>query len=438
MKNLKLVISAMFLLLSIGLHAQKECTCDDLLASMTFGPIEEFNDECCVIRIDVLEVTCVFDYVLTYNGITFYHTFDPDGSVTGFIPTSCFGESGYYSMSINGELCTERTFGCTPCELGGCGLSLSLEDECTIKACANGKCAAPNTFTMTRPDGSTVGWSIGPGLKPCRKIEVDQNGEYCVTLTDAEGCEFTECIEVTDCKDCNCSITTLTESSCHIRACVSDFMTDCEGPLTYQWSTPSGLSPPGQITNPVSFVTCSGIDAVEDGTYCVTLTDANGCTSSGCIDVEGCAECDPNNPNWLEPNVSNPHIRWWGQSPTIGRLRMTPQLIMYPECDECCQDIHYTDKNIRYTVNWLVYNHTQGIQILDHTSDWEHGHCGGVLNSAGSHIVDCDDVDMGDELEFSWVIMIDNLEGCGYVGPNPVTGSITHIVTSSEVSECCK
>jgi len=87
-------------------------------------------------------------------------------------------------------------------------------------------------------------------------------GTYCVVVTDATGCAFSTCVIVPD-----------------VNFCESWIYEDPNGGLTaigyglppynYLWST-------GEITQTIF--------PIQQGLYCATITDANGCQSSSCYD----------------------------------------------------------------------------------------------------------------------------------------------------------
>lgn len=88
-------------------------------------------------------------------------------------------------------------------------------------------------------------------------------GEYCVTITDANGCASAACIVLDDC-DVTLSVDT-TSSGTAISTAATGI-----APFTYSWSN-------GQ--------TSSSILPTSSGSYCVTITDVLGCTSDECIAV---------------------------------------------------------------------------------------------------------------------------------------------------------
>lgn len=109
-------------------------------------------------------------------------------------------------------------------------------------------------------------WNTG---ETTAEISPTETGEYCVTMTDAEGCTASACIwhyEGGGGQD-SCSvfidIVSQGNSSVDLQAFFSGV-----APSTYAWSTGDTLQT----------ITVSG-----SGTYCITMTDATGCTSSDCF-----------------------------------------------------------------------------------------------------------------------------------------------------------
>ncbi|EJF54082.1 hypothetical protein SapgrDRAFT_2422 [Saprospira grandis DSM 2844] len=99
-------------------------------------------------------------------------------------------------------------------------------------------------------------------------------GTYCVTITDANGCSITDCGTVTEPAQPLSATLATTNASCNgfADASVAATATGGTGVYTYIWDDASA-----QTT-----ATASNLTA---GTYCVTITDANGCTFTDCETV---------------------------------------------------------------------------------------------------------------------------------------------------------
>lgn len=89
---------------------------------------------------------------------------------------------------------------------------------------------------------------------------------YCVTITDATGCQAIACSNTTV-QNCTVWIDVIPDSSGYTLTANSSGTPG----YTYLWST--GNSTTQSINTPVS------------GTYCVTVTDADGCSESACVTV---------------------------------------------------------------------------------------------------------------------------------------------------------
>lgn len=97
-------------------------------------------------------------------------------------------------------------------------------------------------------------------------ISPSEPGLYCVTVTDTEGCTSSDCLYFGNPQDSSCYVYILQiQNSATLEAVASGTV-----PFTYSWNT-------GELT--------STINATEPGSYCVTLTDANGCESVDCFEI---------------------------------------------------------------------------------------------------------------------------------------------------------
>lgn len=106
-------------------------------------------------------------------------------------------------------------------------------------------------------------WSNGD---TSRHVVITQAGTYCVTVVDATGCQAEDCY-TTSYDSCAVSIRECTDTNEGLIA-----YSRGTAPFSYRWST-------GDTTQKIS------VDM--DGTYCVTITDANGCEARACIDIDG-------------------------------------------------------------------------------------------------------------------------------------------------------
>ena len=100
--------------------------------------------------------------------------------------------------------------------------------------------------------------------------------QYCVTVTDANGCTGEDCHDVTISPDL-----TPTISGSASFCAGSNTVLDAGAFAAYQWNDATSANTPS-IT-----VTAAGL-------YCVTVTDADGCTGEDCLDVSEDQNLNPN------------------------------------------------------------------------------------------------------------------------------------------------
>ena len=100
--------------------------------------------------------------------------------------------------------------------------------------------------------------------------------QYCVTVTDANGCTGEDCHDVT----INPDLTPTISGSASFCA-GSNTVLDAGAFAAYQWNDATSANTPS-IT-----VTAAGL-------YCVTVTDADGCTGEDCLDVSEDQNLNPN------------------------------------------------------------------------------------------------------------------------------------------------
>lgn len=224
-----------------------------------------------------------------------------DGGVPGYT-VSWSGPDGYTSTDVNptnleaGDYCAtvtdlndcEEVICITltePAELTGNPTSPTFDGDWNIDC--NG--AFTGSIDMTTVGGNppyTYSWS-GPGFFSSNLEEIENlaAGEYCVTITDANNCTFSECITLTEPDALSISFTGSDFNgsgvSCSdaedgsIAATVSGGTEN----YNYSWSGPNGFSANSSV-----------IDDLEAGTYCLTVTDANGCTADNCFEITEPAE----------------------------------------------------------------------------------------------------------------------------------------------------
>ncbi len=128
-------------------------------------------------------------------------------------------------------------------------------------------------FTYTWDDGSVLDYTCPNAF-----------GQYCVTITDADGCAAVACDMFGNSPQDSCSVY-ITEE---IAPTETILYANASGtmPLTFEWNT-------GEIG--------SEILAVDDGQYCVTITDIDGCVSTDCYTIStNNSPCDV----WIEVDTT--------------------------------------------------------------------------------------------------------------------------------------
>lgn len=113
----------------------------------------------------------------------------------------------------------------------------------------------------------TYVWTLGDSIvSTSNSYTPEMTGVYCVAVTDAEGCVFTTCYDYFIWEDCGVWIgCDPTDAGVLLVA----FGYGAE-PIEYIWSN-------GDVGQELL--------VTENGDYCVTITDVEGCTSSACITV---------------------------------------------------------------------------------------------------------------------------------------------------------
>ncbi|MEM1319241.1 MAG: T9SS type A sorting domain-containing protein [Bacteroidota bacterium] len=184
------------------------------------------------------------------------------------------------------------------------GNSCSAEACTTVEGidCSNFSATVSTTDVTCNgfSDGSAVATPVG-GTSPysyawsgINSGEASVNGlsadTYTVTITDAQGCTATETFTITEPPALTLSVTTTPTS---MAGATDGTATANVGggtmPYSYLWSQNDNAQ------------TATGLAA---GDYCVTVTDANGCTIEGCGRVEDGVNCNNFSISGMTTNVS--------------------------------------------------------------------------------------------------------------------------------------
>lgn len=211
-------------------------------------------------------------------------------------PVDCFGgQSGSISVSINGTttmpLAYDWSNGATTTDVAGL-----IAGAYALTVTDGTGCTASATVTITEPtaiaaipsstaetalaahdgtagvsvSGGTAGYSyLWSNNATTAAISGLVPGNYCVTITDANGCTTSTCADVAA-YVCPAAFFTVSGNSLSCAGAqdgsVTSNFSGGTPPITYAWSNGA---------------TTDGLTGLPGGTYGVTVTDAAGCTSTG-------------------------------------------------------------------------------------------------------------------------------------------------------------
>ncbi len=153
--------------------------------------------------------------------------------------------------------------------INGNNISCNGASDGSINLIVNGG-AAPVSISWTGPDGFTSSDEDLSGLP---------FGEYCVTVTDANDCEQLQCITLTQPDPLTIALDPTfyingMNLNCDDSADGAILATITGGTTAYNfaWSGPDNFS--SSSLNPTNLI---------EGTYCLQVTDLNGCSASECV-----------------------------------------------------------------------------------------------------------------------------------------------------------
>ncbi|HLO46041.1 MAG TPA: YDG domain-containing protein [Leadbetterella sp.] len=208
-------------------------------------------------------LTCTSPSItLTATGVGTYAW--SNGTALGTLATQEVTTAGTYVVTVTGA--------------NGCTATASIvitEDKVVPEAAITAPtstvltCTSPS-ITLTATGVGTYAWSNGTALGTLATQEVTTAGTYVVTVTGANGCTATASIVITEDKVApEAAITTPTST---VLTCTSPSITlTATGAGTYAWSNGTALG------------TLATQEVTTAGTYAVTVTGANGCTSTASI-----------------------------------------------------------------------------------------------------------------------------------------------------------
>lgn len=119
-------------------------------------------------------------------------------------------------------------------------------------------------------------WSNGATSADLSSGQIASSGTYSVTVTDVNGCTTTGSVGIT--VPPQVQLTT-NQTNCN-NISITNAIANGTAPYAYLWST-------GATTADLS-----GSQITTAGNYCVTVTDANGCTATACATIDPVADID--------------------------------------------------------------------------------------------------------------------------------------------------
>ena len=153
------------------------------------------------------------------------------------------------------------------CVATACGTLDPNNSNCSVSISQDSMIGTPGVQLTAEPSGTapyTYMWSTGDLTQ---SIMVDQDGVYCVTITDDNGCQATSCTTVGNNNTPNCDVSIEPTPMGALGAIATG-----QAPFTYAWSTNE---------------TTEFIVPTTAGNYCVTITDASGCVADACYYFSG-------------------------------------------------------------------------------------------------------------------------------------------------------
>jgi len=199
-------------------------------------------------------------------------------NVTGGTPGYGYNWSGGGGAGQTATNLAAGTYVVTVTDANSCSatVSVSITEPAQLLASSAGAtpatCGNANgTASVSAIGGTgsyTYSWSTTATSQTINNLPA---GSYIVTVTDANGCTQTDTEIISDAPSANITVASAVNVLCYGSSTGSINVNVSGGtlPLTYDWS------------NSVSGVT--GITGLTSGTYSITVTDANGCTSSSAI-----------------------------------------------------------------------------------------------------------------------------------------------------------
>ncbi|MCC7303553.1 MAG: gliding motility-associated C-terminal domain-containing protein [Bacteroidia bacterium] len=214
------------------------------------------------------------DDTICYNGSTILNA--SGGVQYLWTPTTGLSNPNIANPTANPTVTT--TYTVTVTDANGCtgtdqvtvfvGNQLTLTTAGFPTLC-NGNCTGQATTIVAGGNGPfSYTWS---NAATGANITGLCQGTYTVTVTDAWGCTATDTAIVSSPSAINLVISSTPSNCGQPDGSMNVIASGGVGPYSYAW-TPGGY-------------TTSTVNNINSGTYCVIVTDANGCTDSACVNV---------------------------------------------------------------------------------------------------------------------------------------------------------
>ncbi|HZG00123.1 MAG TPA: SprB repeat-containing protein, partial [Chitinophagales bacterium] len=202
-----------------------------------------------------------FATIVVLSGGTAPYTFQwSNGGTTTSITGLC---PGVYWVTITDAIGCKKIVGAAVVE----GTDVSVSGTTT-----NGTCADPCAGTISQTVSGahapyTYDWSDGANTKNRSGLCA---GVYSVTVTSANGCTASATYTITAPTPVNVDVTVDNPACPGETGFASAIVSGGTAPFSFIWSNGS---------------TAADLSGLNGGTYCVTLTDATGCTATDCGDI---------------------------------------------------------------------------------------------------------------------------------------------------------
>ncbi len=199
------------------------------------------------------------------SGMTFTWTSNTSGEVVSHEEDLKEVPAGLYCLEIKYECCS--FYDCI--EITTCAMSVVASATYSSSSTANGSAALVIANGM---EPYQIQWSNGATTPPIANLAA---GDYQFTVTDAYHCSAVGSVNVPLCSSIQLSVEATISAACGGTGSIKVSNVTPNGgrpPYSYQWLDTNGEP----IDEPTD---------IDPGTYCLVVTDANGCTGIKCFQV---------------------------------------------------------------------------------------------------------------------------------------------------------